>query len=81
MNELWPKDEVATADERTTLLRFRHHQRNFLARKAEGLTEEQARQASCPPSDLTMLGLIRHAADVERGWSQRGIAGTSVGTI
>ena len=77
MTELWPKDEVAAADERTTLLRFLHHQRNFLARKGEGLSEDQARLASCPPSDLTILGLIRHAAEVERGWAQRGVAGSS----
>ena len=71
----WPKDEVAVADEKTTLLRFLHHQRQFLLRKAEGLTEEQMRTASCPPSDLTMLGLIRHLTDVERGWGQRAVGG------
>lgn len=70
----WPKDEVAVADEKTTLLRFLHHQRQFLLRKAEGLTAEQMRMASCPPSDLTMLGLVRHLTDVERGWAQRAIA-------
>ena len=57
------------------LLAFLGHQRNFLIRKATGITEEQARMATCPPSDLTMLGLVRHLADVERGWSQRAFAG------
>lgn len=75
VDDLWPKDEVAAATERTTLERFLYHQRRFLARKAGGLTEKQARLATCPPSDLTMLGLIRHAADVERGWAQRSFAG------
>jgi hypothetical protein len=75
MTETWPKDEVAAQDERTTLLAFLDHQRNFLIRKASGLTEEQVRIASCPPSDLTLLGLVRHAADVERGWAKRGVAG------
>lgn len=71
----WPKDEVAASDERTTLMRFLHHQRTFLIRKAEGLSEDQARLATCPPSDLTMLGLIRHAAEVERNWAIRSFAG------
>jgi hypothetical protein len=75
MSETWPKDEVAAEDERTTLLAFLGHQRRFLIRKASGLTEEEVRIASCPPSDLTLLGLVRHAADVERGWAKRGFAG------
>ncbi len=75
MSETRPKDEVATADERTTLLAFLGHQRDFLVRKATGITEKQARLATCPPSDLTMLGLVRHLADVERGWAQRAFAG------
>jgi len=72
---MYPKDEVATADEKETLLAFLRHQRRFLIRKATGITEEQAREATCPPSDLTILGLVRHLTDVERGWSQRAFAG------
>jgi hypothetical protein len=75
MSEPWPKDEVAAEDERTTLLAFLGHQRRFLIRKVSGLTEDQVRIASCQPSDLTLLGLVRHAADVERGWAKRGFAG------
>ena len=56
-------------------MRFLYHQRTFLIRKAEGLSEEQARMAACPPSDLTMLGLIRHSAEVERNWALRSFAG------
>jgi hypothetical protein len=71
----WPKDEVAAADEKTTLLRFLHHQRSFLERKVTGVSDQQARTPACPPSDLTLLGLVRHLTDVERGWSQRSLAG------
>ena len=81
MTKRWPKDEVATSDEKTTLLRFLHHQRKFLARKAAGLSEEQAWMATCPPSDLTIIGLIRHAAEVERGWSQRALMGSDIGYV
>lgn len=77
MSKTWPKDELATADERATLMGFLSHQRRFLNRKAATLTEEQARTATCPPSDLTMHGLIRHVSDVERGWAQRTFAGES----
>lgn len=73
-----PTDPRGDADERTTLLEFLDFQRAVLARKAEGLTDEQARLAACPPSDLTILGLVRHLADVERGWFRRGIAGEDV---
>jgi len=66
-----PTDEAEQADERTTLLSFLDLYRRVLARKAEGLTDEQVRLAACPPSDMTLLGLIRHMADVERSWFQR----------
>ena len=84
MAEPWtnlPTDEAAAVDERTTLIAFLNYQRAVLARKAEGLTEDQARIAACLPSDLTMLGLIRHMADVERTWSQKSLMGTDIGPI
>ena len=77
----WPKDGVAAADERTTLLGFLNYQRAVLARKAAGLSDEQARTATCPPSDLTILGLVRHMADVERSWSQRSMMGAAIAPI
>ena len=33
---------------------------------------------SAPPSNLTLLGLLRHMADVERGWFRRTLAGEDV---
>lgn len=81
VTDLWPKDEVAVADERTTLLAFLRHQRTFLARKAEGLSEAEARRATTPPSDLTILGLVRHATEVERSWAQRSVAGRDTGPV
>jgi len=68
-----PTDEAPIEDERTTLLAFLDYQRAVLARKAEGITDEQARMEACPPSDLTLLGLIRHMADVERSWFRRSL--------
>ena len=67
-----------TADERTTLLTFLAWQRATLGRKCEGLTREQLRARSAPPSTLSLIGLVRHLADVERGWFRRTLAGEQV---
>lgn len=56
------------ADERTTLVEFLDFYRKVLERKVTGLTEAQARQAAVPPSDLTLLGVVCHAAYFERLW-------------
>jgi uncharacterized damage-inducible protein DinB len=69
-----PEGKAAGGDEESVLLGYLKYHRIVLARKAEGITEEQARAALCPPSDFTMLGLIRHMTDVERGWFRRGLA-------
>lgn len=68
-----PDQPSLLADERTTLAEFLGYYRAVFARKAEGLTDEQARTPACPPSDLTVMGLVRHMADVERGWFRRGV--------
>ena len=56
------------ADERTTLTAFLDWQRATLERKCESLTDEQLHLRSVPPSSLSLLGLMRHMADVERWW-------------
>ncbi|WP_405994706.1 DinB family protein [Streptomyces sp. NBC_00986] len=57
-----------TADERTMLEGWLKYHRDTLAWKCEGLTDEQLRTASVEPSTLSLLGLVRHMAEVERGW-------------
>ena len=57
------------------------YHRATLRRKCTGLDDEQLRTASCPPSSLTLLGLVRHLTDVERGWFLRGVAGRSANQI
>lgn len=64
-------DIPRVADERTTLLEFLRWQRATLAWKCEGLTAAQLRTRSAPPSPLSLLGLVRHMTDVERGWFRR----------
>jgi uncharacterized damage-inducible protein DinB len=65
-------------DERSTLLAFLEWQRETLARKCAGLAPDQLRIRSVEPSTLSLLGLVRHMADVERGWFRRTLAGEDV---
>ncbi|MEU9860777.1 DinB family protein [Streptomyces sp. NPDC047971] len=57
--------------ERDTLRAFLDYQRATLAMKCEGLGDEQLRERSMPPSTLSLLGLVRHMAEVERAWFRR----------
>ncbi|HEV7652030.1 MAG TPA: DinB family protein [Actinophytocola sp.] len=63
------------ADERATLAGWLDFYRSTLALKCEGLSEQQLRTASVPPSPLTLLGLVQHLAEVERNWFRRVLAG------
>nr|WP_254126693.1 DinB family protein [Amycolatopsis sp. CA-230715] len=59
------------ADERTMLRAYLDYHRATLALKCEGLTDDELRRRSMPPSTLTLLGLVRHLAEVERAWFRR----------
>ncbi|MFJ7243774.1 DinB family protein [Kitasatospora sp. NPDC098652] len=67
-----------TGGEREMLRDFLDFHRATLAMKCEGLTDEQLRQRSSPPSALSLLGLVRHMAEVERTWFRRVIDGEDV---
>ncbi|MFE2823373.1 DinB family protein [Streptomyces sp. NPDC059271] len=71
MNDFVRVDPPRVADEKASLTGFLDFQRETLAMKCAGLTDEQLATASVPPSELTLLGLVRHLADVERHWFQR----------
>ncbi|CAM02249.1 uncharacterized protein DUF664 [Saccharopolyspora erythraea NRRL 2338] len=64
----------ATGDERPVLVGFLAAQRATLELKCAGLDGEPARRA-VEPSTLSLLGLVRHLADVERRWFRRVLAG------
>jgi uncharacterized damage-inducible protein DinB len=61
-------DPPLAGTERATLSAFLDFQRGTLAGKCAGLTDDQLRQRAIAPSGLSLLGLVRHLADVERGW-------------
>ncbi|MFD7908333.1 DinB family protein [Kitasatospora sp. NPDC059747] len=56
------------ADDRASLTAFLDYQRATLAMKCQGLSDEQLKQRAVPTSGLSLLGLVRHAAEVERSW-------------
>ncbi|MFE4863035.1 DinB family protein [Streptomyces sp. NPDC056670] len=58
-------------DERETLRAFLDYHRTTLAMKCEGLDDDELRRQSMPPSTLSLLGLVRHMAEVERAWFRR----------
>ena len=60
-----------TGGEREMLRAFLDFHRATLAMKCDGLSDEDLRRRSMPPSTLTLLGLVRHMAEVERTWFRR----------
>lgn len=64
----------ATGDERWMLLDVLRAQRATLEMKCSDLDAELCRR-SVEPSTLSLLGLVRHLADVERRWFRRVLAG------
>jgi uncharacterized damage-inducible protein DinB len=61
-------DEPLTGPERAMLQGWLDWHRQTLLSKCAGLTAEQLRTASAEPSNLTLLGLVRHMTEVERSW-------------
>lgn len=59
------------ATEREALAAYLEYYRATVELKCRGLTSEQARSRSMPPSTLSLHGLVRHLACVERWWFQQ----------
>jgi uncharacterized damage-inducible protein DinB len=77
MTIIWPDNVPARVDadrlsgEKQALDEWVDFHRATLLMKCEGLTSEQLKTRSVEPSSLTLLGLVRHMSDVERGWFRR----------
>ena len=75
----WAAPEVTrpvvprVADERTMLEAWLDLHRQTLLMKCTGL--------SAAPSTLTLHGLVRHMAEVERGWFRMGFAGQAISAL
>ena len=64
-------DPDRISDERTALDQWMDFHRATLIMKCAGLTSEQLKMRALPPSNLSLLGLVRHMQDVERSWFRR----------
>jgi uncharacterized damage-inducible protein DinB len=75
-----PRSEGGFTGERDTLVGYLRDQRLTLQMKCAGLGAEQLARRSVPPSTMSLLGLVRHLTDVERGWFRRVMAGQDAGS-
>lgn len=74
--DMWvdPADDPRNTDgtspdgERETYNDYLYSYRQTILMKCDGLNPEQLATRSVPPSDLSLLGLLRHLAEVERDW-------------
>ncbi|HEY3338691.1 MAG TPA: DinB family protein [Propionicimonas sp.] len=61
-------DGVSPDGELATLLDYLSDYRRTLLMKCDGMTAQQLARRSVPPSTMSLLGLLRHLAEVERDW-------------
>ncbi len=65
-------------DERTTLVEALRRERLTLEMKCAGLDADAMARRAVEPSTMSLLGLVRHLAEVERGTFRRLMAGEDV---
>jgi Protein of unknown function (DUF664) len=69
------RPEPSTGDERTMLEAYLGFQRDTLLGKCAGLGAAALRSRSVEPSAMSLLGIVRHLAAVERWWFRINLAG------
>ena len=74
-------DPPFLADERAMYQTWLDFHRATLLGKCSGLDAARLKTASAGPSNLTLLGLVRHMAQVERWWFRTGFAGQNVDSL
>ena len=70
--------ERRNAPEQEMLRDWLDWHRATLLRKCAGLDAAQLATRSMPPSNLSLLGLVRHMCDTERGWVRQTYRGERV---
>jgi uncharacterized damage-inducible protein DinB len=77
MADMWmdPSEDPRTygnpVGEKATLREYLSNYRLTMQLKCQGLDPEQLARRSVPPSTMSLLGLVRHLAQVENHWFQR----------
>ena len=74
-----PRTYANPVGEKATLWEYLNNYRLTLELKCSGLDAEQLARRSVPPSALSLLGLVRHVAQVENHWFQRVLQGRTDG--
>jgi uncharacterized damage-inducible protein DinB len=69
------------AGERSALEGWLDFHRDTLASKCSGLTSAQLKERAVPPSTLSLLGLVRHMAGVERIWFRIRASGEAIPAV
>ncbi len=83
----WTAPEVTREEfpldlpERPALEAFVNWHRQTLLWKLSGLTGEQLASRPIPSSNLSLLGIARHMAEVERHWWRHRVAGEQVASL
>jgi len=84
MSDIWqpegedPRDFSPTRGEQQNVLTYLRNYRHAFRMKCQGLDAEQLARRSVPPSTLSLLGLLRHLAQMEQHWSVRVLQGKDV---
>ena len=73
--ELDPRTEGNPQGELATYREYLTNYRLTLGMKCDDLDAEQLATRSVPPSSMSLLGLVRHMAQVEHGWFERCLRG------
>lgn len=72
---VWPADDrpriPRIAGEREALLAYLDYYRATVELKCRGLSPEEVGSRSMPPSTMSLHGVVRHLAAVERWWFQQ----------
>jgi len=81
MSDMWtaPEEDPRTygnpVGEKATYQEYLDNYRLVIEMKCGGLDADQVARRSVPPSALSLLGLVRHLAQVENHWFQRVLQG------
>src|SRR5258708_210463 len=81
MSDTWsaPEDDPRSygnpVGEKATYREYLGNYRLTIEMKGEGLDAGQLARRSVPPSAMSLLGLVRHLAQVENHWFQRVLRG------
>ncbi len=75
-----PTDEPLVGQDRAILEAFLAWQRHTLLNICAGLDGDQLASPALASTNLTLLGILRHMAKVERTWFRERVAGESIGS-